>query len=301
MNCKPSQSRPPARSSSNAVAARSVSTPTIGPAPVKRNPSPAPPPVPAKNVTSGGIQSFNVATGALPSGPTAAQPMRSISQPSAVPGFSAPVQKPPGNQVWEDLISLQGPAQTSSLPLQYQPPNFSAPPPSLPSQSHTVPPSHPFNVSPNSFTSLQGSYMIPTSMPSMNNPPSVTSMHIVAGGPSTSPQTPFQQQYSGYPFPNTLESTPPQMGVSGMSGTPGVASQPQQSYFGQSFGQPPQPALSHIQDPNMMYAQQQSQTVQQQYSPQPSFGGTPGFVVQQPPVFPNNVAYGWQNMHGNFQ
>jgi len=84
------------------------------------------------------------------------------------------------------------------------------------------------------------------------------------------------------------------MGGSGMSGTPGVVSLPQQSYFGQSFGQPPQPALNHIQDPNMMYAQQQ-------YSPQPSFGGTPGFVAQQQPVFPTNVAYGWQNMHGNFQ
>ncbi|OJA16539.1 hypothetical protein AZE42_00644 [Rhizopogon vesiculosus] len=296
MNCKPSQLSPPVRTSSNAVTAHSISTLATGPAPVQRKPSPAPPPVPAKYATNGGIRSFNVATDALPPWPTPTQPTRSISQPLSTPGFSAPIQGLPGNQVWDDLLSLQGPSQSSSLPLQYKSPNFSSPSPSVPSQSPLGNPT--FHVSPNPFSALQSSHMMPTSMPSMSNPTSVTQMH---GGPN--PQTPFQQQFSGFPFSNTLNSIPPQMGVGGLSGTPGVASLPQQSHFAQSFGQYPQPAPGHMQDPNLIYAQPQPQVVQQQYSPQSPFGAAPAFVAQQQQqtVFQTNAAYGgWQNMHGNF-
>jgi stromal membrane-associated protein len=137
-------------------------------------------------------------------------------------------------------------------------------------------------------------------------------MHMIAGSPSTitSPQTPFQQQFSGYPFPNTLGSVPAQMNASSFSGTPTTAPLPQQSHFAQSFGQYPQPPLGYAQDPNLMHAQLHSQVVQQQqqqqqYSPQLPFGATAAFVAQQQqqqPVSPNNAAYGgWQNMHGNFQ
>lgn len=309
MNYKPSHFVPPARSSSNTLVERPVSTSATG----QRRPSPAPPPVPAKNFPSGrGIEASNVVTGALHSGPTPAKTTRSISQPVSTPGSSAPIHKLPGNQVWDDLISLQVPSQSSSLPLQYQPQDFSSPPSSLPSQLHAVPLAHPtFHVSPNPFSTLQGSHMMPSSMPSMSSPTSVTPMPIVASGPSpiSSPQTPFQQPFSGYPSPNMSNSIPlqMQMGASGMSGTPTMTPLPQQqSYFASSFGQTP-PMLGHMQDPNLMYAQQQSQVVQQRYSPQLQFGATPGFVAQQQQgqqTFPTNAAYGgWQNMnmHGNFQ
>ncbi|KAG0699064.1 hypothetical protein DFH29DRAFT_809575 [Suillus ampliporus] len=299
MNCKPSQSIPAARPSSNAVNIRPRSTPVTDPALIKRRPSPAPPPVPAKNVPRGGTGASNLLSGALPSGFTPAQPMRSISQPVPTPSHSAPIQKPSGNQVWDDLISLQGPSQTYSLPLQYQ---SGFPPPS--SQPHAMPPTQTtFDVSPNSFSALQGSHTMPLSMPSMRNPTSVTPMHIVTASPTTiaSPQTSFQQQFSGYPSSNTLNAFPLQMGADVLSGTPAAVPLPQQNYFTQSFGQPPQPMLGHMQDPGLMYPQPQPQVYQQQYSPQPPFAAPPEFVAQQQPLFTNNAAYGgWQGMHGNF-
>ncbi|KAG2034441.1 hypothetical protein BDR03DRAFT_965007 [Suillus americanus] len=300
MNCKPSKPVSPARPFSNAVIPRPKSTPTTDPAPFKRKPSPIPPPVPAKNVTRGGTGTFNFLPGALYPGSAPVQPARSISHPLPTPSFSAPIQKPSGSQVWDDLISLQGPSQFSSLPLQYQSQN-----PLLPSQPHSMPLAQTtLDVSPTLFSTFQGSHMMPSSMSSMKNATSVTPMHTVAASTTTiaSPQTPFQHQFLGYPSSNTLNSFPPQMSAEILSGTPAAAPMPQQNYFAQSFGQPSQPMLGHMQDPSFMYAQPQSQVAQQQYSPQPPFAATPASVAQQQqPLFMGNTSFGgWQGMHGNF-
>ncbi|KAG1743736.1 uncharacterized protein EDB91DRAFT_1125701 [Suillus paluster] len=304
LNCKPSQSIPAARLSSNTVIVRPRSTPATDPALIKRKASLTPPPVPAKNVSRGGTGAFNLLSRALPLGSTPAQPTRSVSQPLPTPGSSAPILKPAGNQVWDDLISLQSTSQSYSLPLQYQSQNsgFSQPP-APPSQSHAMPLAQTnFDASSNPFSALQGSYMMPSSMPSMRSPTSVTPMHIVAASPTTitGPQTSFQQQFSGYPSSNTINSFPPQMSTDMLGGAPAAAPLPQQNYFPQSFGQPPQPVVGHMRDPGLTYAQPQSQVFQQQYSPQPPFAATPPFVAQQQ-QFANNAAYGgWQGVHGHF-
>ncbi|KAG1888247.1 hypothetical protein F4604DRAFT_1570482 [Suillus subluteus] len=300
MNCKPSQSVSPTRLFSNAVIPRPKSTPTTDPAPFKRKSSPIPPPVPAKNVTRGGTGTFNFLPGALSPGSAPVQPARSISHPLPTPSSSTPIQKASGSQVWDDLISLQGPSQFSSLPLQYQSQN-----PSLPSQPHSMPLAQTtLGVSPTLFSTFQGSHMMPSSMSSTRNTTSVTPMHAVAASANTiaSPQTPFQHQTLGYPSSNTLNPFPPQMSAEVLSGTPAAAPLPQQNYFAQSFGQPSQPMLGHMQDPSFMYAQPQSQVVQQQYSPQPPFAATPASVAQQQqPLFMSNTSFGgWQGMHGNF-
>ncbi|KAG1859956.1 hypothetical protein C8R48DRAFT_713800 [Suillus tomentosus] len=294
VNCKPSKFVLPARPYSNAVTTRPKSTPTTDPAPFKRKTSPPPPPpVPAKNVTL---------PGALSPRSTPVQPARSISHPLPTPRSSVPSQKLSGSQLWDDLISLQGPSQLSSLPLQYQSqnPDFS----SLPSQPHPMPLAQTtLDVSPTLFSTFQASHMMPTSMSSIRNTTSVTPMHTIAAGATTiaNPQTPFQHQFSGYSSSNTFNSFPPQMSAEVSSGTPAAAPLPQQNYFAQSFGQPSQPMFGHMQDPSLMYAQPQSQVVQQQYSPQPPFSATPAFVAQQQPPFMNNTSYGgWQGMHGNF-
>lgn len=300
MNCKPSKSVPPARPFSNAVIPRPKSTPTMDPAPFKRKSSPIPPPVPAKNATRGGTGTLNFLPGALSPGSAPVQPARSISHPSPSPSSSVPIQKPSGSQVWDDLISLQGPSQFSSLPLQYQSQNPELS--SLPSQPHSMPLAQAtLDVSPTLFSTFQGSHTMPPSMSSMRN---TTPMHTVAASANTiaSPQIPFQHQISGYPSSNTLNSFPPQMSVEVFSGTPAAVPLPQQNYFAQSFGQPSQPMLGHMQDPSFMYAQPQSQVVQQQYPPQPPFAATPAYVVQQQqPLFMNNTSFGgWQGAHGNF-
>lgn len=301
MNCKPSKFVPPARPFSNAVTTRPNSAPTTNPAPFKRKSSPIPPPVPAKNVTRGATGVSNFLPGTLSSGSTPVQPARSISHPLPTPSSSAPIQKLSGSQLWDDLISLQGPSQLSSLPLQYQShdPDFS----SLPPQPHSAPlVQTTLDVSPALFSTFRGSHMMPSSMSSMKNATSVTPMHTVAASTTTiaSPQTPFQHQFLGYPSSNTLNSFPPQMSTEVLSGTPAAAPLPQQNYFAQSFGQPSQPMLGHMQDPSFLYAQPQSQVVQQQYSPQPPFAATPAFVAQQQQFMSNTSYGGWQGMHGNF-
>lgn len=296
MNCKPSNFVSSARPCSSAAITRPKSTPTADPAPFKRNSSPIPPPVPAKNIIRGGLGAFNLSPGALSPGSTPVQPARSISHPLPTPSSSTPIQKPSESQLWDDLISLQGPSQFSSLPLQYQPqnPDFSSPS----SQSHSMPLTQTaLDVSPTLLSTFQGSHMMPSSM----NNVAVTPMHTVAPNATTipSPQTPFQHHFSGYPSSNTLNSFPPQMSAGVLSGTPAVTPLPQQNYFTQSFGQPSQ--LGHVQDPSFMYSQLQPQVVQQQYSPQPPFATTPAFVTQQQPLFMSNTSFGgWQGMHNKF-
>lgn len=296
MNCKPSNFVSPARPCSSAAITRPKSTSTADPTPFKRKSSPIPPPVPAKNIIRGGPGAFNLSPGALSPGSTPVQPARSISHPLPTPSSSAPIQKPSGSQLWDDLISLQGPSQFSSLPLQYQPRNsdFS----SLSSQSHSMPLAQTaLDVSPTPLSTFQGSHMMPSSM---NNAASITPMHTVAANATTipSPLIPSQHHFSGYPYSNTLNSFPPQMSAEVLNGTPSVAPLPQQNYFPQSFGQPSQ--LGHVQDPSFMYSQPQPQVVQQQYSPQPPFATTPTFVTQQQPFMSNTSFGGWQGMHSKF-
>jgi hypothetical protein len=126
-------------------------------------------------------------------------------------------------------------------------------------------------------------------------------MHTVTASATTvaSQQTSFQHQFPGYPSSNTLNSFPPQMRAEVLSGTPAAAPLPQHNYFAQSFGQPSQPMVGHMQDPNIMYAQPQSQVIQQQYSPQQLFAATPAFVAQQQPFMGNASYGGWQGMHNN--
>lgn len=296
MNCKPSKFVPSTRPFSAAVTTRPKSTPAIDPAPFKRKSSPSPPPVPAKNTTYVGTGASHFLPGALPPGSTPVQPTKSISHPLPTPSPSASVQKLSGSQLWNDLISLQDPSQSSSLPLQYQSQNLNFA--SHSSQPHPMPLAQTtFDVPPTMFSTFQGSHMMPSSMSSMNNTTSLTPMHPATT--VTSPQISLQHQLSGYPPSNTLNAFPPQMHTEVLSGTPAAAPPSQQNYFSQSFGQPSQPMLGHMQDPNFMYAQSQSQVVQQQYSPQQLYGATPAFVAQQQ-QFMSNASYGgWQGMHDN--
>ncbi|KAG2159444.1 uncharacterized protein EDB93DRAFT_1115785 [Suillus bovinus] len=301
MNCKPSKFVSPTRPYPNAATTRPKSTPATDPVSFKRKSSPIPPPVPAKNVTSGSTGVSNFLPGALSPRSTPVQPARSISHPLPTLTSSAPTQKLSGSEIWGDLISLQGPSQSSSLPLQYQSqnPDFL----SLSSQPHSTSLAQTtLDVSPTLFSTFQTSHMMPSSMPSMRNTTSVTPIHSVAASATTiaGPQTPFQHQFSGYPPSNNLNSFPPQMSAEVSSGTPAMAPPPQQNYLAQSFRQPSQPMLGHIQDSSFMYAQPQSQVFQQQYSPQPPFPATPAFVAQQQPFMNNTSFGGWQGMHGNF-
>lgn len=295
MNCKPSKIVPPARPFSDAVTTRPKSTPAMDPAPFKRRSSPSPPPVPAKNTAYAGTGASHFA---LPPGSTPVQPTRSISHPLPTSSPSVPVQEPSGSQLWDDLISLQGPSQSSSFPLQYQAQNSDFA--SHPSQPHPMPLAQ-TTVPPTMFSTFQGSHMMPSSMSSMNHTTSVTPMHTVAASATTvaSPQISFQHQFSGYPSSNALNAFPPQMRADVLNGTPAAAPLPQQNYFAQSFGQPSQPMLGHTQDPNFMYAQSQSQGIQQQYSPQQLYGATPAFVAQQQRFMSNTSYGGWQGMHDN--
>ncbi|KAG6380084.1 hypothetical protein JVT61DRAFT_8167 [Boletus reticuloceps] len=117
--------------------ARPRSTPLTDSTKIERKTSPGPP-LPPKTPENLPLKLRSLAT--IPSHNV--PPTRSISQPlpqltdsdklTAVPPLRRPgasqssVQKPAG-QVWEDLISLQAPSQSSSLPLQYSPASPIAP------------------------------------------------------------------------------------------------------------------------------------------------------------------------------
>ncbi|KIJ16285.1 hypothetical protein PAXINDRAFT_168446, partial [Paxillus involutus ATCC 200175] len=126
---------PPPRTTST-TASQSCSTPITDPGAIHLKNSPAPPPPPSK--TPQHMLPKLYTSGSMPSSLShnAPPPMRSVSQPlpshanlrqqaavapaSAQPATQPSTPMPLGNQVWNDLISLQGPAQSSSLPLQYQ-------------------------------------------------------------------------------------------------------------------------------------------------------------------------------------
>jgi stromal membrane-associated protein len=124
---------------------RPRSTPPINSVQIERQTSPGPP-LPPKTPENLPSRLRPLAT--TPSlSQNAPPPTRSISHPlppltisdkfTVVPPLRHPaaaqpsIQKPAG-QVWEDLISLQGPSQSSSLPLQYSPVSPMTPFPSQP-------------------------------------------------------------------------------------------------------------------------------------------------------------------------
>lgn len=146
---------------------RSRSTPLTDAATIERRASPGPPPPPKtpENLPPGLRYSLTV-----PSLMTLAQPpARSVSQPlplwsnaeklSAAPALrhsaaTQPSMQKPAGQVWDDLISLQGPSQSSSLPLQYSP---TAPIGPFPSQPQVLAPQQPGTPginAPNPFLNL---------------------------------------------------------------------------------------------------------------------------------------------------
>ncbi|KAI6128156.1 hypothetical protein EDD16DRAFT_1744912, partial [Pisolithus croceorrhizus] len=105
-------------------------------APVERKTSPTPPPLPEKTPENMPSRIFSSAASSSlsPSLPSATfpqystPPARAVSQPLPSSANGALATKPTvasKGGVWDELISLQGPAQNSSLPLQYQPSSHS--------------------------------------------------------------------------------------------------------------------------------------------------------------------------------
>ncbi|KAI6132948.1 ArfGap-domain-containing protein [Pisolithus croceorrhizus] len=119
--------------------------------PVERKTSPTPPPLPEKTPENMPSRIFSSAAGSSlsPSLPSATfpqhstPPARAVSQPlpsSANGALATKPTVPSKGGVWDELISLQGPAQNSSLPLQYQPSSHSpmAPLSSLPTPASSA-------------------------------------------------------------------------------------------------------------------------------------------------------------------
>lgn len=147
--------QPVANPPATSIVPRSRTVPLTDSAHTQRETSPGPPPPPK---TPQNLPPRLHLSTTIPSlAHIAPPPTRSASQPllpptnsdkiTAAPQLKQPaatqpsVQKPAG-QVWEDLISLQGPTQSSSLPLQYSPmePTTSFPfQPQVPVQQPTTP------------------------------------------------------------------------------------------------------------------------------------------------------------------
>ncbi|KAH0831070.1 hypothetical protein J3R83DRAFT_13597 [Lanmaoa asiatica] len=139
-----STSQQPVADRTASITSRPRSTPLTDSAQIgrKTSPGPLPPPKTPQNLPP----RLHLSTTIPSLSHTAPPPTRSISQPlpplansdklTTAPPLRQPaarqptIQKPAG-QVWEDLISLQEPSQSSSLPLQYSPMN---PTTSFPSQ-----------------------------------------------------------------------------------------------------------------------------------------------------------------------
>ncbi|KAI6041562.1 hypothetical protein EDC04DRAFT_1264083 [Pisolithus marmoratus] len=169
---------------------RPRSTPLSGEALlVERTVSPTPPPPPAKTPENMPSRIFSPAASSsvFPSMPSAtspqyiAPPTRAVSQPlssSANTALGNKATVPGKGEVWDELISLQSPAQNSSLPLQYQSLSHS---PSAPLPSLPTPPSSAIMAS----TGMPQSRTFPT----LDMPPNpfvnmnVTGAGVTAGNP----------------------------------------------------------------------------------------------------------------------
>ncbi|KAF9224689.1 ArfGap-domain-containing protein [Gyrodon lividus] len=166
-----SQPLVPPRRTTSATLSWPPSTPIADPSLIERKTSPAPPPPPAKTpqnmppklYTSGSIPS-SLLSNVPPPTRSASQPLPSdvnskqqaAAAPASVqPGAAQPsVPRALGSRVWDDLISLQGPTQTSSLPLQYQSHTPTIHMTSLPPQPQHARPHPTLNVPQDSFVHM---------------------------------------------------------------------------------------------------------------------------------------------------
>ncbi|EGO00991.1 hypothetical protein SERLA73DRAFT_179008 [Serpula lacrymans var. lacrymans S7.3] len=311
----------PSRSVSGNLSSRPKSTPVPDPAITHRNISSAPAlpakPVEAKNVAYGSLTSASNIQ-AKPFQANTMQPTRSISQPlpSQANALSSQVPPPPSSQsqVWNDLISLQTPAQTSSLPLQYQAPSVSHISIPIPSQQPSYSLGATSSLNPYSNISIVPGTSI-TQMPHMSSPIALSPSNVGPGigfqsGLSTGSvvpvhvpgaNNPFQQQPPGFShmsahsnLTNPFNSYLPSSGGPVIGGTgavnPSLAVQPPSL---QPFHQGTQSQLqvhshSHVpvsvqpQIPGSQFFQPQQQLQQAQYSAQQPFSGSPSPYPAQP-------------------
>ncbi|KIK96179.1 hypothetical protein PAXRUDRAFT_826228 [Paxillus rubicundulus Ve08.2h10] len=259
---------PPPRTTSTIVS-RSCLTPITDPSAIHQKNLPVPPPLPAK--TPQHMLPKLYTSGSMPSSlpHNAPPPTRSVSQPlpshanlgqqaaasSASTQPSTPVAL--GNPVWNDLISLQGPAQSSSLPLQYQSHSPSVPMTSLPPQQ---PRPHPtLTLPPNPFAHGQLIQHALTSSPTplvqlalpLGTPTPLASpaLHLGGTNPFNNPQMTGATGVA-YPFPSSplvahatglsfAQQTPSQLFSPGAP-TPFVGGAPTNASF-QAIPQTPTP------------------------------------------------------------
>ncbi|KAI6002035.1 hypothetical protein EDD15DRAFT_1573978 [Pisolithus albus] len=161
---------------------RSRSTPSSREAaPVPRENSPAPPPLPEKTPENMPNRMFSstASSSVSPSFPQyTAPPARAVSQPlpsSASGALTTKPTIPSKGGVWDELISLQDPAQNSSLPLQYQPSSHS---PSAPLSS--------LPITAPSATMTPAGLPQPQTLPMLDMPPNpFVNMNLTGAGVST--------------------------------------------------------------------------------------------------------------------
>jgi stromal membrane-associated protein len=174
-----------------------------------------------------------------------------------------PMRKPSNNPVWDDLISLQAPSQSASLPLQFTTP-ASLGTPSFTGQQQL----------PGSYGTLSASYQ----------PASFTGIAPAMTGsfPSFQPQ-----RHSPLPFTSGLPvvSPLPQQPFATGSGSFGIVSQPSPSLLSQQFmvapSQPQMQATAQLFAPQPLYLQQQPTSTFLSASP----SGQPMQLPQQPSPF----------------
>ncbi|KIM92379.1 hypothetical protein PILCRDRAFT_121323 [Piloderma croceum F 1598] len=228
--------------------------------------------------------------------PPQMQQSRSVSQPlPSQPPTHAPPPPPPkpsSNPVWDDLISLQGPSASSSLPLQFQPNSQ----PSVAPQPMGIPNANPFGLqmtNPAAFSQSGGGLGMGSAHTGVGMDPSI-------GIGATNP---FQQQQSNFtttafspaggagppnPFPQSYLS-PGMTAAANPFASMGGHSIPQSSPFHsqiQPFSQTPaaqqfQASLQSQSQPQS-YFQPQPQPPAQQQAPQQPFGQQPSPFAQQP-------------------
>lgn len=164
----------PSRSASSLRS--STSSPSFPPSPTRNRTHTLPPPKPSiPPATSAPVAPTR--TGTMPPSTLVNPTMsRSVSQPNQQ------TAKPAGGGVWSDLASLQGPTQTSTLPLQYLSPTTSP--------FATVPATH-LNSNPTAGSTTLGTnfVMTPASHGSSSGP-SVPPAGALVSGVATQPMQP---------------------------------------------------------------------------------------------------------------
>jgi stromal membrane-associated protein len=227
--------------------------------------------------------------------PSQTQPNRSVSQPlpSQPPTHAPPPPPKPSNPVWDDLISLQGPSASSSLPLQFQPNSQ----PSAPSQPMLISNANPIGLqmtNPATFSQPSGGLGMGSTHTGVGMDPSIgiggtnpfqqqqsnftTTAFLPASGPSPGPN-PFPQSYLS---PGMTAAANPFAGMSGQSMPQSSPFHSQIQPFSQTAAAQQFQASLQSQSQSQSYFQPQPQPAQQQ-APQQPFGQQPSpFATQQP-------------------